>query len=173
MLDIKTESFLKQSDTAFRSISENKMIPDSCRLLICTSTMRECVDIRNDDVEIICENHILSGIIRLFGRVRIGDGIAHIVANAKQHRVVQNVLAYDYAKDSEVQNLNYYLKHYRKRIEGTEWIKGSLTLRETIEFAEAIEAGNPYIFFDYIKQFFSFFYLKYEEEQRILKMLCC
>ena len=109
----KATKIQAQSITAYRFITEKKKIPDSWRLLICTSALREGVDIQNDDCEIICENHILTNIIQFFGRVRIGGGTAHIVTNAKQHRVDQYAMAFHYARHSETDNLNNYLWEIR------------------------------------------------------------
>ena len=174
----------EQSDHTYKSIINKKRIPDSCRLLICTSAMREGIDILNDHCEIICENHVLTNIIQFFGRVRIGGGAAHIVTDAKQHRVNHNVMAYHYASSpshGETDNLNNYLYSIRRdrrygeiedyTLEEDGHIRSNLRPDDILQFAEFIETGNPYIRFDYIKARFSYFSIKYREEQRILRIL--
>lgn len=177
----KAEKIQAQSIAAYRFITEKKKIPDSCCLLICTSALREGVDIQNDDCEIICENHILTNIIQYFGRVRIGGGTAHIVTNAKQHRVDQYAMAFHYAKHSETNNLNNYLREIRTNsrysqdedytLERDGLLQRNMRPEDILKFAEFIEAGNDYIYFDYINARFYYFDIKYREERRIISKL--
>ena len=177
----KAEKVIEQSVTTYRFITEKKIIPARCRLLICTSALREGIDIRNDDCEIICENHILTNIIQFFGRVRIGGGTAHIVTDAKQHRVDQYAMAYHYAKNSETDNLNAYLRSIRSNrrysqnedytLESDGLLRRNLGPEDILKFADFIEAGNDYIYFDYIKAWFYYFDIKYKEERRVISKL--
>lgn len=176
----KEEKIQEQSIIAYRFITQKKEIPDSCRLLICTSALREGVDIENDDCEIICENHILTNIIQFFGRVRVGGGAAHIVTNAKQHRVDQYAMAFHYAKHSETDNLNNYLWEIRAGrgySQGEDYtlerdgLQRNMRQEDIQKFADFIEAGNKYIFFDYINARFYYFDIKYKEELRIMRKL--
>lgn len=180
----KARKVTEQSKDTYQSIINDKKIPESCRLLICTSAMREGIDIENDDCEIICENHILTNIIQFFGRVRIGGGTAHIVVDAKQHRVIHDVMAYHYASNmafSETKNLNNYLRSIRSTrryseiedysIENNGTVERNLGAEDILKFADFIESGNPYIRFDYTKACFSYFLIKFREEKRIIYKL--
>ena len=180
----KARRVTEQSNHAYQCITDKKRIPDNCRLLICTSAMREGIDILNEDCEIICENHILTNIIQFFGRVRIGGGTAHIVVNAQQHRVNHNEMAYHYASSinhGETTNLNDYLSFIRTgrrygriddySLDNDGNLQRNIGPDDILRFADFIEAGNPYIRFDYTKARFSYFSIKFREEQRILGII--
>lgn len=146
----------EQSNNTYNSIINKQRIPEDCRLLICTSSLREGVDIKNDDIEIFCENHILTNIIQFFGRVRSDGGTAHIIVDAKQHNVNPYEAAYLYTKNVEKDNLNNYLENIR-----------SQGRNEVLRFADFFEKGNIYIGFDCITACFGYLGIRYWEEQRI------
>ena len=67
----------------------------------------------NDEVCVICDNHILSNLIQFFGRVRVGNGIVYIIEDAKPHEIKCDPLLYDYAEKEEVID---YEKEYMEEI---------------------------------------------------------
>ena len=68
----KNKKLIEVSQETYKSIVEEKLLPDACKILLSTSKLKEGVDIFNDNTIIICDNHILTNIIQFCGRVRNG-----------------------------------------------------------------------------------------------------
>ena len=151
------------SEAAYTNIVKNQMLPDECDMLISTSRLKEGVDILNENVCVICDNHVLSNLIQFFGRVRVGGGTVYIVEDAVGHTVEHSELDYDYAIKEELVAANNYLK---KHVVSEEKI---FNYQPSINFIRLIENRNPYIRYNYIKREFQVFHIKYKEEERLLK----
>lgn len=159
--DGKTE-LIEKCKAAYESIVEEKQIPEECKVLISTSKLREGVDIMTEDVTVICDNHILSNIIQFCGRVRMGGGQVYIVEDAEQHPVDHDELILRYGKLKERDAANGFMK------ESIEAEGNALTYEEKYKFIKYMKK-NPYVRFNYIRNEFQIFSLRYEEEERIIK----
>lgn len=138
-----------------------QLLPDKCKILISTSTLREGIDIFNKNVTAICDNHILSNIIQFCGRTRLGDSVFYIVRDKPQHRVENSELLYSYACNNELDAANdFYLNN----------IEEKRPVSQLTEFIQHVER-NGYIRFNYIKKIFMIDYMRYKEELRIQSCL--
>lgn len=159
-----SKDFFKFCQVTYKSIIEKKELPDTCKVLLSTSKLREGVDILTKDVTIICDNHILSNIIQFCGRVRVSGGYVYIVKDSKQHNIEHDELLYRYAEKNEIDSANSFL-YDEVYVEGnTERISEK---KQLIKYVEK----NPYIRFNYIKNKFQIDSLKFEEEIRLFKNL--
>ena len=67
-------------------IAQNHMLPESTSVLLTTSTLREGVNLKDENIKIaFCESHLLSDIQQFAGRVRNGLDVLYVVENAQQH----------------------------------------------------------------------------------------
>ena len=82
------------SRRTYKNIIENQRLPEECQVLLTTSRLKEGIDILNENICMLCDNHILSNLIQFFGRVRIGGGKVYIVKDARQFSVHRNTLLY-------------------------------------------------------------------------------
>lgn len=151
----------KSSKCTYENIIMSSFIPDKCKILISTSTLREGVDIKNESVVMICENHILSNLIQFFGRARSSNCDVYVIENVSQHDVYNNELLYDYANKEEVAALNRYLNS-QVHVESN--IFSIIEKHDLIKYSKK----NPYIYFDYIDNQFKVYDLKSNEEKRLL-----
>lgn len=95
------------------------MLPEDCKILLSTSKLREGIDIMNQNVVVICDNHVLTNIIQFCGRVRNGTEVAYIVEDSTPHPNEQEKILYKYSKEEAVAG-NYFLKKYMD-IEGSKF----------------------------------------------------
>lgn len=182
----EADQIISQSERTYNRITEEKKIPDDCRLVISTSTLREGVDIENTNVTVFIENHILTNIIQYCGRIRSGNNEVYIIRDAYEHPVRHNPLLYYYAEDgfydktktprmSLFENANYFLtnlvsSHIVVRPFGDAplylYPPGG-NLADVERFINYIESINPYLYFDYLTGKFWLFDIKYDEENRL------
>jgi len=153
-----SDAIRNSSALVYNSIIEDSALPAFCRIVISTSTLKEGVDINNENIVMFCENHVLSNLIQFFGRARYGDSEVYVIEDAVDHPVMQNTILYEYA-ESEAQTAN---QHYKEKESNNQ-----LWHAEKRTFIEHIKK-NPYIFFDYLNNEFKVFNLKYQEETRLL-----
>lgn len=151
------------SEVVYSNIVKNQMLPNECDMLISTSRLKEGVDILNENVCVICDNHVLSNLIQFFGRVRVGGGTVYIVEDSRDHIIEQSKLDYDYAIKEELTAANNYLRKYVAPEEKV------FNYGPSINFIQFIENRNPYIRYNYIQREFQVFHIKYKEEERLLK----
>ncbi len=149
------------TDKVYKEIVQNQELPEECDILISTSRLKEGIDILNDEVCVICDNHILSNLIQFFGRVRVGNGIVYIIEDAKPHEIKCDPLLYDYAEKEEVIAANNYIEKY---IVEKEELFDLIPRFKLINFVK----NNPYICYNYIRKKFQVFEVKYLEEKRLL-----
>ena len=161
ILGERIEHFLGICKKTYDSITHEKRLPDECKILLSTSKLREGVDIMNENVTVICDNHILSNIIQFCGRVRVGDGEVYIIKDSPVHPVNKDDLFYRYACDNEMATANEFLEKYIKR-EGN-----AQEIAEREHFIEHVEK-NPYVRFNYITKKFEVEFMRYEEELRLI-----
>lgn len=181
----EADQIIRQSERTYNRITEEKVIPEDCRLVISTSTLREGVDIKNPNVTVFIENHILTNIIQFCGRIRSGDNEVYIIRDAQEHRINHDPLLYHYAEGfrinnderdcSFITNANSYLCSLTSRHEVQQQTdEGYVTedhpggnLASVQHFINHIEQINPYAYFDYLTGKFWLFDIKYEEEDRL------
>lgn len=156
-----TEQLLRTSSEVYDSIINHNVIPEKCKIMFSTSTLREGVDIENEDTVMFCENHIVSNLIQFFGRMRVDDCMVYVIEDVAEHPVNHDELLYDYACSEETKSANQYLK---QRIE----ITGNAFREEEKEHFIKYIMKNPYIYFDYIDNIFKNFHIKFKEEKRLL-----
>lgn len=181
-----SDQIISQSERTYNRIVEEKVIPDDCRLVISTSTLREGVDIQNPNVTVFIENHILTNIIQFCGRIRCGGNEVYIIRDAREHPVRHDPLCYHYAEDgfrtsdddsnmSFTANANCYLRNLTTRqLVEQRTDKGYVTeihpggnLEDVKSFISYIESINPYVYFDYLTGKFWLFDVKFDEENRL------
>lgn len=69
-----------------KHIVEHKQLPNDKRILLTTATLREGINIIEDDVKIaFCESHVLTDIQQFAGRIRNGLDTLYIIEDAQQH----------------------------------------------------------------------------------------
>lgn len=128
----------ESSKSVYESIILNSYVPKGCNLLISTSTLREGVDIKNESVVMICENHIMSNLIQFFGRARCDDCDVYVIEDASQHQELELMTAMEDAYQTEKFTFD----------EIVEWAEEQklayqiLTFDEMMEIAEKLEAGS-------------------------------
>ena len=149
-----------KSQELYEHIVSESMIPEGIKIMFSTSTLREGVDITNDNVVMICENHILSNLIQFFGRARCNNCEVHVIENVAEHRSDSNELLYKYGCAVEVESANDFL---RNEID----VKHNPFVELEKEYFIRYKQSNPYIYFDYIENKFKIFHLKYNEEIRL------
>ena len=161
ILGDESEKTIKMSTNAYNQIVKQRLLPEKCKILISTATLREGIDILNENVTVICENHILSNIIQFCGRTRLGGSVFYIVENEKQHMIQNNQLLYEYACKEELDAANrFYLGNL---VEG----KSIQLKKQLISHVEK----NPYIRFNYIQRKFEIDEMRYQEELRLKRSL--
>lgn len=146
------------SQKTYESIVKEQQLPENCQMLISTSRLKEGIDIKNENVSLICDNHILSNLIQYFGRVRTGGGCVHIIEDSRDHPLNENELLYQYAIKKEIQAGNQYIEEYLK----DDILEGVLRWK----LVQHVEK-NPYIYYNYISGKFEVFHIKRHEEKRL------
>lgn len=161
ILGDKSKKTIEMSNDTFSHIVNNQLLPEKCKVLISTATLREGVDILNENVTVICENHILSNIVQFCGRTRLGGGAFYIVEDEKQHYIQSSKLLYEYARKEELDAANrFYVGNLAK--------SKSIQLKQ--ELIDHVEK-NRYIRFNYIQRKFEIDEMKYQEELRLVRSL--
>lgn len=158
----KSEAIIKASKETYTSIIIENKIPDNCKILFSTSTLREGIDIINDNMIMFCENHILSNLIQFFGRARSEGCHVYVIEDSADHPVEQDPLLYNYAVAEEANAGNQFLKK-EIEVEGNAFVE-----QEKKDLIKHVKK-NPYIFFDYILDEFRVFHLRFKEESRLKK----
>ena len=161
--ELSTENYKRIEETSKRTydnIIEKKFIPDDCRILISTSVLKEGINIKNPNVVMFCENHVLSNLIQYFGRAREGNTEVYIIEDSDDYPIKHDELLYDYAIDSELETANTY---HRKRIDDERNVFSKIERQSLIKHI----TRNPYIYFDYIRNQYRIFHVKFHEEERL------
>lgn len=157
-----TEKFFELCKETYDEIINNKRLPDQCKVLLSTSKLREGIDIKNENITIICDNHILSNIIQFCGRVRVGGGYVYIIKDSTSHKVDHDELLYEYACRDEITAANKFLND---RIQTEDNPNEAYERKHFIEYL----GKNPYIRFNYIIKQFQLDFIKFNEEIRLVK----
>ena len=85
---IKNLSLSKECKQLREFVINNNRLPDEKKILLTTSTLKEGINILEDDIKIaFCESHVLTDIQQFAGRVRNGLDILYIIDDkkVKQH----------------------------------------------------------------------------------------
>ena len=155
------QNIMETTKRTYDNIIDKKLIPDDSKILISTSVLKEGINIKNPNVIIFCENHVLSNLIQYFGRAREGDTEVYIIEDSADYPIKHDELLYDYAIDSELETANTY---HRKRIDDKNNIFSKAERQSLIMHI----TRNPYIYFDYIRNQYRIFNVKFREEERLL-----
>ena len=166
----KNKKLIEVSQETYKSIVEEKLLPDDCKILLSTSKLKEGVDILNDNTVIICDNHILTNIIQFCGRVRNGTEVVYIVEDAMPHPNKPEKVLYKYSKEEAVAG-NYFLNKYVEK--GNSPFSKISTKEKKSDKEILIDhvEDNRYCRFNYITNEFQRFHLLYKEELRLKKSL--
>lgn len=152
------------STYTYECIVKKQMLPEECDILIATSRLKEGIDIKNDNICMLCDNHILSNLIQFFGRIRLGGGKVYIIKDASQHSIKTNELLFDYAQKKEVVAANQYIQ---ENLQDDKTDLGNIF--DHIKYLER----NPYIRYNWIKGYYELFFIKYLEEKRLEQIKDC
>lgn len=162
--DIKDEAvqdIIQQSSSiTYDSIIQSKLLPSECKILFSTSTLKEGIDIDNENVVLFCESHDLPSLIQYFGRARKENAKVYIVEDSTDHQVIRDELLYSYAVEDELDAANNYAKKHITHEENPLWAMDIIDLKKHV-------TTNPYIYFDVIKREFNVFHIKYHETCRV------
>lgn len=154
------EQIVETTKVTYKDIIEKQMIPDECRILISTSTLREGIDIKNENVTMFCENHILSNLIQFLGRVRNSANKVYVIGDSRGHTVRCNEYDFQYEKD--------IVLHHNEILDEKFGDDDILKIEEKSKFINHIRNKHQYIHFNCILNRFEVFDLRYHEEQRLL-----
>lgn len=153
-------AIIDASGKAYESIIENKCLPNECKILFSTSTLKEGIDIENENMVLFCENHDVSNLIQYFGRARKGKTKVFIIEDSVDYPVENDELLYTYANQNETAAANSFLKN---ELMSHDQI---LTEKDIYKLKKHV-AKNPYIYYDVIKREFKTFHIKFHEKIRI------
>lgn len=156
----QAECIAKTSEETYENIVNKKLIPDGCKILLSTSTLREGVNIKNKDIYMACESHILSDLVQFFGRARLAGCTVDVINDVAAHPTMHSDLLYAYALENECMCANAFLKN-KIEIEPE-----FLTKKEN--FIRYVKK-NPYIDYNYIEEKFEVLHVKWAEECRLLE----
>ncbi len=154
-------AIIDASGKVYESIIENKCLPNECRILFSTSTLKEGIDIENESMVLFCENHDISNLIQYFGRARKGNAKVFVVEDSANYPIESDEELYFYANKQETNAANEYLQNDFKQRSQSLINKDLYMLRKHI-------THNPYIYYDVIKREFKTFHIKHHEKKRII-----
>lgn len=153
-------AIVKASEKAYASIINSKCLPDECKVLFSTSTLKEGIDIENENIVLFCENHDVSNLIQYFGRARKGKAKVFVIEDSVDYPIENDELLYLYANQEETEAANRFLNN-EPRLHEQNFIE------EEIYKLKNHVAKNPYIYYDVIKREFKTFHIKFHEKERI------
>lgn len=153
-------AIVKASEKAYASIINSKCLPDECKVLFSTSTLKEGIDIENENIVLFCENHDISNLIQYFGRARKGKAKVFVIEDSVDYPIENDELLYLYANQEETEAANRFLNN-EPRLHELNFIE------EEIYKLKNHVADNPYIYYDVIKRKFKTFHIKFHEKRRI------
>lgn len=154
---------VKENDNiVYDSITSTNYIPESCKVVLSTSTLREGINIFNENMTMICDNHILSNLIQFFGRVRIEGTKVYIVEDSNPHIVKPDEWLYNYAF-YEVKTAKKYMDEYKE-----DAVLDIDIVREKYKLKDHLRDCNKYTYYDYIEGNFKVARIKYREELRLI-----
>ena len=150
------------SQREYNCIINEKCLTEECKILISTSVLKEGINIKNPNMVLFCENHVLSNLIQYFGRAREGGPEVFIIEDSTDHQIKHNSLLFEYAVYSETDAANQFLKNK---------IYSSSNLLPQVEHLKLTKhvSNNPYIYYDNIACEYKVFFIKFREEQRLLQ----
>ena len=160
----KFEEIKKGNEALYESITTDNTLPESCKVLLSTSVLREGVNIFNTDMTMICDNHIVSNLIQFFGRVRLEGTKVYIVEDSSDHKIEKDDWLYSYA---------YYeaaaANEYMDKLATSGDLFGS---EEIYLLISHLQKCNKYIFFDWVDKQFKVSDIRYQEECRLAAENC-
>lgn len=150
----------------YRSIVESNKLPDDIKLLLTTSRLKEGINIKDKEVEIIvCESHVAADMIQLAGRVRHGVNTFYIIDNAKQNN--NNKLSeidYFFSKDYLIDACNCHIKEIEKPEDKLmQEVLGAI-------YSEAISNSKIRNFIDFIEEQRNFQYTRYNHIENTFEL---
>lgn len=176
--DKKIKEINKQ---AYESLTKDKKLPEQINVLICTSRLKEGINILDEKVQaVFCESTLLTDVQQFMGRVRHGVNMLYIIRDAKQNYVSHNKIEADYCKKSEISNANSYINNIimKKKTEEIDdyyfnklvcpdlplW----LVVKDVNDFIKFIEDKYRYIRYNTITERFELYGARIQEEKRLV-----
>lgn len=154
-------AIIDASGKAYESIIKNKRLPNECKILFSTSTLKEGIDIENENMVLFCENHDISNLIQYFGRARKGKTKVFVVEDSANYPIESDELLYHYANQKETDAANQFLESEIHAEDELLTIKALYNLKTHV-------IKNPYIYYNVIKKKFQTFHIKFYEKRRLL-----
>ena len=176
-------------------ITKNNKLPEDKKILLTTATLKEGVNIEDDNIKIaFCESHILSDIQQFAGRVRNGLDTLYIIDKSKQFiksnqeiRFAEMEIFLDALPGTVLKSINKFYKNtvmskesilYRlskydnSHIEDYEvFIKGEFSPYHSAgecckDYIDFIQNKNDYIRFNHLTDEFEMYMSKFAENNR-------
>ena len=176
-------------------ITKNNKLPEDKKILLTTATLKEGVNIEDDNIKIaFCESHILSDIQQFAGRVRNGLDTLYIIDNSKQFikgnqeiRFAQMEIFLDAIPGTVLKSINQFYKNTvmskesilyslakydNSHIEDYEvFIKGEFSPYHSAgecckDYIDFIQNKNDYIRFNHLTDEFEMYISKFAENDR-------
>ncbi|MFR1831844.1 MAG: DEAD/DEAH box helicase family protein [Lachnospiraceae bacterium] len=176
-------------------ITQKNKLPEGKKILLTTATLKEGVNIEDDNIKIaFCESHILSDIQQFAGRVRKGLDILYVIDNSKQFiksnqemRFAQMEIFLDFVPGTVLKSINEF---YKKTVMSTEsilytlggydnshiedykvFIKGEFSSYHSAgecckDYIDFIQKKNEYIRFNHLIDKFEMYVSKFAENNR-------
>ena len=178
-------------------IQESKLY-SQCRILLTTSSLKEGVNIEDDNIHIaFCESHLLSEIQQFAGRMRKGLKVLYIISDAKQHTVDDNevrkfYLELIYACNAVKSAVNPFIEETIKNPKSALYMEEDFYDRGYLDIAELwqgeislaalggsivpmyiqmIEKSNQYLMFNHLKSCFGIYANRFIEQRRVNRIL--
>lgn len=155
--NLELDDIEKINSDAIDMLRMKSCLPDHIQILITTSRLREGVNIKNKDFNVVvCESHYLSDIIQYMGRVRKKATLFFVIANIRSHNVISNKTEYDYLSKK------YVTEACNKHLHSLEnWIDKN-------KFIKFITQTSRYIGYDLITQNFYSKDILFDFEQQLI-----
>jgi len=102
---------LAKSDKCYSSIIQAEILPDEIDILLCTSRLREGVNIKDNNIKMVfIESHNSIDVFQFIGRLRNEAENVYIIDDAKQNKPDKYAeLDAAYCSEMELKNANLYL----------------------------------------------------------------
>lgn len=137
------------------SLSEHECIPEQIKLFITNSKNKEGINIETTVDFIAIEDHSLTDVIQICGRMRNGIDTVEIVCDAEQHRIVDKYSnECDFQCNYAIRECNNYIDKLIQRYKLNP-NKDNIYINDKIyEYIEYIEFSTKYVKFNPLKHRF-------------------
>ena len=139
----------KNKERVEGALRSTEMLPQDIRLFITNSKNKEGINIKTVPDVLIIEDHCITDIIQICGRMRNGVPMAEIICDAPQHHMSE---IYENERELQTQDLlDGYNKHLEKRIQKKKLEPGvdNVYLDSCVKTCvDRVEKGTKYICFN-------------------------